>query len=170
MTLILSILILLLACGLLLVLAIIDLKTRLLPNVYVFPFALLAPVFHVVTGFSIVSASAMITGGVLGGGSLLLVRGVANRLYKRDTLGLGDVKLMGAAGLWLGADSIFLCIALGAFLGVLHGAGVLLFQRYKTGKASDMKDFSIPAGPGFIAGIILIGMEKFAALPHLLPL
>jgi leader peptidase (prepilin peptidase)/N-methyltransferase len=146
-------------------LAIIDLRTLLLPNKYVGIFFIIGVIFHgFATNFSIVSPSDAIAGCIAGGGLLLLVRYFANRHYKRDTLGLGDVKVMAAAGFWLGLSDIFLAISLGALFGLLHGVIYKFFMQHKTKETIPLKGMVIPAGPGFILGIIIIGIFKFYTL------
>lgn len=164
----LSLLALFIAVGLLCILAVIDLRTKLLPNVYVYPYALLAIMFHGLTGFSNTTPDQILLGALCGGGLLYGIRLIANTIYKTDTLGLGDVKLMGAAGLWLGFDYIFLALCVGAFAGVVHGLIYIAFIKIKTGKLLKLGTLSIPAGPGFIVGIILVGILKFQGLPHTL--
>lgn len=142
---------------LLLALSLIDLKTRLLPDKLVFPFALLAPVFHAATGFSFLSPLAMIGGGLLCGGLLYAIRAMANRIYKTDTLGLGDVKLMGAAGLWLGPEIVMLSLSAGAAAGLVHGVTVALYSALKNKEKPQFKGLKIPAGPGLAVGIVIGG-------------
>ena len=143
------------ALVLLAILTYIDLRDRLLPNIYVLPFALLGIAFHALTEFRLCTPESMMWGALGGAGMLLMIRYVANAYYKKDTLGLGDVKLMGAAGLWLGLDHIFLALALGAGLGVIHGLAYAFVKKEKT-----LSTLSIPAGPGFIGGIIMVFLLK----------
>lgn len=163
-----ALLALFIAFCLLCILAVIDFRTRLLPNIYVYPYALLAVMFHAVTNFSTATPAHVLLGALCGGGLLYGIRLIANTIYKTDTLGLGDVKLMGAAGLWLGVDYIFLALCVGAFAGVLHGLLYIVLVKIKTGKLLKLDTLSIPAGPGFIVGIILVGFLKFQDLPHTL--
>ena len=151
----LSIAILLISLIMLIILMRIDLRDRLLPNIYVFPFGVLGLLFHSLHSFSYCPPESMALGALGGAGLLLGVRFFANAYYKRDTLGLGDVKLMGAAGLWLGLEHIFLAISLGAFFGVLHGLGYAVYK-----KSPSLAQLSIPAGPAFIAAIIQIFLIK----------
>ncbi len=146
-------------------LACIDFKTFLLPNKYVGAFAILGVIFHgFATDFHFVRPLDALAGCIAGGGLLLLVRYFANKHYGRDTLGLGDVKLMGAAGLWLGLSDIFLAISLGAFFGLLHGVFYKFITQRQSGESVSLKGLIIPAGPGFIMGIIVIGGLKFYTL------
>ena len=164
MTITITIACLVIAISLLGLLCVIDMKVRLLPNKYVAGFFLTGIIFHIATGFHFISPSNMALGMICGGGLLLIVRHFANKAYKRDTLGLGDVKLMGAAGIWLGVEHIFLAISLGAFAGLIHGLIYGYYKSKKTGKRISLATLSIPAGPGFITGILIVGVIKFQNL------
>ncbi len=142
---------------LLIILCLIDLRTRLLPNIYVFPFAVLGITFHYATHFQYLGYKEVIIGGLLGYGFLFTLRAVANAYYKQDTLGLGDVKLMGAAGLWLGPEGVLYALTLGAFAGLIHGIIYGLFIAAKNKTKPNFKRLAIPAGPGFAVGIFASG-------------
>lgn len=147
------------------ILTFIDLKTRLLPNKYVGGVFVLGVIFQAVTQFHFATPTEVILGAIMGAGLLLFVRYFANRIYKQDTLGLGDIKLMGAAGIWLGPDHILLAISLGAFAGLIHGLIYGFVLSRKTGEKVNFATLSIPAGPGFIFGIIAVSVFKFYTLP-----
>ena len=149
-------------------LTIIDLKTRLLPNIWVGFFALFALAFHFSTQGTFITWQDALIGAFLGGGLLLLVRTIGNFYYKQDTLGLGDVKLMTAGGLWLGYEHITLAIVCGALAGVCHGLLLIIMQWRRTKKLEPLSTFSLPAGPGFIVGILIAALVKFQGLPHYL--
>ena len=145
------------ALTLLLSLAIIDLRTFLLPNILVAPFALLAPLFHAATGFYYLSPFQLALGGCVAFLILYIIRAIANRYYGQDALGLGDVKLLGAAGFWLGTENVMMALTIGAFAGLIHGLAYALFLKIITKKTVSLRRLVIPAGPGFIIGIILTG-------------
>lgn len=149
------------AAILLVILAVIDLRVRLLPNIYVFPFGALGIAFHIASGFNIISVENMLIGGVIGYGLLWIIRFFANRHYGKDSLGLGDVKLMGAAGLWLGVDGVLFALTIGAFAGVLHGVLYALWHAARTKSRPSFNQLMIPAGPGFIAGIAAVAIWLF---------
>lgn len=153
--------ILLIATSLLIILAVIDLRVRLLPNIYVFPFALLGIIFHTMSAFAIIAWPDMILGGVAGYGILWTIRFFANRHYGQDSLGLGDVKLMGAAGLWLGMEGVLFALTIGAFAGVLHGVGYALWIALRDKTIPNFHRLMIPAGPGFILGIVSVAAWLF---------
>ncbi len=136
-------------------LAVIDFKTMFLPNKYVFPFAGLAIVFHASLQFSVLDPLNIILGGIFGYGILWVIRYCGNRYYKMESLGLGDVKLLGAAGLWLGLSHVTFAMTLGAIAGLIHGLIVAYIHSKKTG-VFNIHRLKIPAGPGFIIGIVLV--------------
>lgn len=150
------------AIGLLIALSVIDLRERLLLDKLVLPFALLAVIFHSITSFAYLAFADMALGALLGAGILYGIRMVANFIYKQDTLGLGDVKLMAAAGLWLGPDGVLMAMTLGAACGLIHGLGVAFWQTIRHKAPFRLSTLEVPAGPGFAVGIVLMGLYKFS--------
>ena len=143
------------ALSLLIILFLYDLKHWLLPNIYIFPFAVLGISFHYSYGFSIIESSDLFLGALAGGGFLFAIRLIGNGVYKQESLGLGDVKLMGAAGIWLGPQGALMAITVGAIFGLIHGVGIYIFKKYiKKQKKTLFRKLSLPAGPGFILGIL----------------
>src|SRR5262245_17269234 len=102
-------------------LALTDFRSGLLPNEMVLCFAGIAFVFHFCTLFYYLSPVDMMLGAVVGGGLLYVIRAGANFITKDDALGLGDVKLLAAAGLWLGPQTVLIALVAGAFAGLAHG-------------------------------------------------
>ncbi len=139
---------------LLILLAYIDFKTWLLPNKYVFPFAALGPVFHLSLSWSLLSPLDIAAGGLTGFFFLFFIRMGGNAYYKQDSLGLGDVKLLGGAGLWLGVEGTLFAVIAGSAAGLLHGTIVAAIKKTKTKEPFSITRLKIPAGPGFITGII----------------
>lgn len=136
----------------------IDLKLWILPNELVAFFALTALVFHCAMDGYYGGWWFMIIGAVIGGGSLWCIRLVANKIYGMDTLGFGDIKLMAAGGLWLGPEGILMAMSAGALCGVFHAIMIVLAKRYETGQWVSMNRMALPAGPGFITGLVMVGI------------
>lgn len=134
---------------------IIDLKKWILPNKYVFALAVLGIIFHFLTDFTIMKESDLILGALTGGGFLFTIRMVANGIYKQESLGLGDVKLMAAGGLWLGMHGILLAITVGAIFGLIHGIAIYAHKRFFKKEKISFNRMSLPAGPGFIIGLLI---------------
>lgn len=144
-----------LIAGVLIAHTIIDLKYWILPNSLNIALALLMVVLHASSDFSILSITEMLIGAIVGGGFLYLVRLYGNHKYKTESLGLGDVKLLLAAGLGLGPLGVIMAITFGAALGLVHGVVWGYFVSRKAGKKFDARGLKFPAGPGFCAGIAL---------------
>ncbi|MCK5285029.1 MAG: prepilin peptidase [Alphaproteobacteria bacterium] len=143
----------------------IDLKTSLLPNELVLGFASFGLVFHLCSTFTYLDMSDMLLGGFIGGGILYIIRILASMFYQDDALGLGDVKLLIAAGIWLGSYYVLIALTLGALAGIAHGLGLAIYNKAKTGKPIKLGTLSLPAGPGFAIGIILTAIYMFKDFP-----
>lgn len=165
-----TITVLLAASALLMILAITDLKTMLLPNKYVSGLFLCGVLFHILTRFHFEEYISIAMGAICGAGLLFIVRAIANNICKKDTLGMGDIKLMGAAGIWLGAEDILLAITIGASAGLIHGMFYGLYLKKTFGQPLNLGHLKIPAGPGFIFGIVVVAVYKFQSLPQFLSL
>jgi len=155
----------LLGFGFLVLLSYIDLKSRILPNELVLAFAVSGFIFHLTTLFQFNNFIMIIAGAITGGGILFVIRAVGNHFYKEDTLGLGDVKLMAAAGLWLGPEFILIALTAGALAGFFHGAAVAVKLMINMKIKLDIHRLSVPAGPGFAIGILFAAFLKYSGLP-----
>lgn len=151
-----SILLIVGAVSLLVILSIIDLRTFLLPNILVAPFAVLGIGFHILNDFYYLDLWKVIIGGLTGYGILYLIRMGGNKYYGQDSLGLGDVKLLGAGGLWLGIEGVLFAMTLGAFAGLIHGLIYAIYLKIKTKGPFTLARLTIPAGPGFAIGIAAV--------------
>ncbi len=145
----------------LVLLSAIDLKHGILPNKLVLSFAVLGSVFHAASGFAYFPPVEMAMGAVVGGGLLYAIRAGAIRFYGEDALGLGDVKLLAAGGIWLGVEYVLVAITLGALAGFLHGLGLAVYRAVKTKTKPDLHRLSLPAGPGFAVGLIAAVVVMF---------
>ena len=142
--------------GLLIALACRDLKEYILPDYLNASLAVAFIIFHVSTDWQTITPLEAVAGSLTGGGLLLLIRTLANKFYREDSLGLGDVKLMTAAGLGLGFPNIFMALSLGAFMGLLHGLAMAFLEKNKTNHKIDLSRVNVPAGVGLTVGIALV--------------
>jgi prepilin signal peptidase PulO-like enzyme (type II secretory pathway) len=152
----------LVAIILLIFLSAIDLKHMILPDELNFGLAVCGVIFHLASGYYFMDAGEMVAGAVAGAGLLYVIRFFANRHYGRDALGLGDVKLLGAGGVWLGVEGVLQAVTIGAAAGLVHGLAyaALLSVRNKT--PFTIRDLTMPAGPGFAIGIAVAGFILFS--------
>ncbi len=136
----------------------IDLKLWILPNELIGLLAIVAVPFHFAVDWLYGGWLLFIVGAIVGGGALWCIRYVANRVYGFETLGFGDIKLMAAVGLWLGPEPVLMALSLGAFCGVLHAIMIAVKAKCSLNK------MMLPAGPGFIAGSLLVAFYTYGEL------
>ncbi|OIN86302.1 MAG: hypothetical protein AUJ12_06595 [Alphaproteobacteria bacterium CG1_02_46_17] len=146
----------------LITLSVIDFRTWILPDWLNLILAILGITFHASTSFFFMPPSGLFYGAAVGAGILYLIRMGGNYYYKQDTLGLGDVKLLGAAGLWLGVEGVVMAMTVGAFAGLIHGIIVAVYRGIKEKSRPNLNRLMIPAGPGFCIGILIIGIWQYA--------
>ena len=123
----------------LLALALIDLRTGLLPDALTLPLLLVGLFFHPHLGHALTALGAW--------AALAAIAQLYPRLRGREGLGLGDAKLLGAGGAWLGWELIPWALALGALLTL--GAAILAGRRLSS-------DLAVPFGPGLAAAVWLL--------------
>ncbi len=105
--------------------AILDSRTRSIPNWLTVPAFVLALAFHMLTaGWS--GLGNALAGFAVGFGILFV-------LWLIGGGGGGDVKLMGALGAWLGLKPILVVFFLSAFLAVFTGVIAAVFEIFRTG-------------------------------------
>ncbi|MBA3747228.1 MAG: prepilin peptidase, partial [Solirubrobacterales bacterium] len=122
-------------------LALIDLDTRKLPNKLTLPAAIAAVVLGTLLDRS--GEVERLVAGVAGGGFFLL----AALAYPRG-MGMGDVKLAGVIGLFLGRE-----VAAALFIGLIAASviGVAIIARKGAGEG---RKTAVPFGPFLAAGAI----------------
>ena len=147
--------------ALLLALAYRDIKEYILPDYLNAALALSFIAFHISTNWQMITPAEAFWGALMGGGLLLLIRTIANKFYQSDSLGLGDVKLMTAAGLGLGQPRILIALILGAFAGLLHGLCLAYFGKKTRQSKVSLSQVNVPAGPGLTIGIALVMLYQF---------
>jgi len=143
----------------------IDLKLRLLPDELVLLLAGLGVAFRYAAWPYCGPWFDAFLGALAAGGALALVRAIANKIYGFETMGLGDVKLMAAGGIWLGLEGGITAMCIGALAGMVHGVSLLAYAKIKNRESDSFRDMTIPAGPGFCAGILLTAIWQFWHLP-----
>ena len=108
------------------VLFVIDLRHRILPNVITVPGIVLGLLFSLVFPPGIVSSAA---GVVIGGGVLLLIAEAYYRLRGVEGLGMGDVKMLAMIGAFLGWKLTLVTLILASLSGSLVGVALITTGR-----------------------------------------
>jgi leader peptidase (prepilin peptidase)/N-methyltransferase len=122
----------------LLVLALIDLRSWRLPDTLTFPLILSGILASALHWLPDVSLRQALLGAVAGYVALAAIGWCYRRVRGREGLGLGDAKLLAAAGAWLGAESLPWLVLLAALLGL-----GLAFTRSRPVRA----ETAVPFGP-----------------------
>ncbi len=148
----------LLWCGVgavLLVLALIDWDTTVLPDVLTLPLlwaGLLAAALGWLPGLSLAQS---VWGAVTGYMSLFLVYWFFKLATGKEGMGFGDFKLLGALGAWLGWQAILPIVLMASVLGAVVGLAMKAGGSLRQGRF-------VPFGP-FLAGggavVMLAGLE-----------
>ncbi len=140
-------------CGLTLS-SVTDIKLKLIPNVFclamigacVLEIAVSCIFFKEAIAFELISS---LIGGVFGGGLLLI-----GRLISRNGMGMGDVKILFAAGLLLRFDKMFGLLFWGLIFSVFFGVGLMIFKKVKS-------SYTISMAPFFLAGAAALNIVAF---------
>lgn len=131
----------------LVVVFLIDLEWRIIPDVITLPGIVTGLVLALFSDhLSIVSAGL---GVLAGGGSFIAVGMLGRWLFKKESLGGGDIKLAAMLGAFLGPTRVFLIFFLSAGLGLLAAVGVMFFS------ARFRRDRILPYGPFLVLAALL---------------
>ena len=160
-------------CSSLIVITFIDFDHQIIPDVITIPGMLigllLAPFFmcpltdqlpfHIDrllphAGPYLVAFMNSLIGLVLGGGPLLAIGWIWEKLRHIEAMGGGDVKLMGMVGSFLGWKCALLTIMLGAVVGSVVGILLILLKQHKMEKV-------IPFGPFLALGAVIAAFYGF---------
>jgi leader peptidase (prepilin peptidase)/N-methyltransferase len=113
------------ACALI-VLFVIDLQHRILPNVITIPGIVLG---FVCSLFLPPGWRESLIGIAIGGGTLFLIAEVYYRLRNIEGLGMGDVKLLGMIGAFLGWKLVLLTLVVASLAGSIVGVSLIASGR-----------------------------------------
>lgn len=93
----------------------------------------------------LLALSASLSGLIVGGGVVYAMGLVGDIIFKKESMGGGDVKLMAMAGAFLGWKVALLAFFIAPFFGAVYG----IIEKIRT------KDSAIAYGPFLIAGILV---------------
>lgn len=137
----------------LIIVAFVDLNEQVIPEVISLP----GIVLGLILSFFIHHISFINSGlGVVaGGGIILVIRLAGSLIFKKESMGIGDIELTAMIGAFLGWRYIVISLFLGFFLGALAGI-FLIISKIKS------KEDVVPFGPFIVLGsfITLLWGEK----------
>ncbi|MDI6689414.1 MAG: prepilin peptidase [Actinomycetota bacterium] len=128
--------------SILLLVASIDLKHKIIPNKVILPALVVQFILVILSNPQAIGSSLI--GFFIGGGLLLLVALLAHLFLRREGMGGGDIKLAAFLGIFLGWH-VLTALFLGFLLGAISGIALIIF------KGMSRKDI-IPFGPFLALG------------------
>lgn len=134
-----------------------DLKDGILPDTLTGSLALAGLGLHSVTAWELLAPEQALAGIAAGGGLLLALRQTSLSLWKKEALGLGDIKMAAAGGLLLGFPNILIALTLAAAFGMVHG---LVIWRHEPSGVS-LGKINIPFGLGLGLGIAIVWLMQY---------
>ena len=130
---------------------VIDYRLQIIPNRLNLTIFEIGLIFAFLYGLSNVAITLnMLLGMLAGAGIFLLITVVGGLFYGKEAMGFGDVKLMGALGLYFGLSNIVVITLISFLIGAILSIGLLITKIKKT-------DEYIPFGP-FIVIATFISM------------
>lgn len=130
----------------LIVLGIIDFKTKLLLNRILLPMLIAGLMINVIG--QIVPFKDALIGAVLGGAAMWLIAVLGTKIFNKEALGMGDVKLAFVAGFFLGWKHILIALYLGFIFAFVTIIVLWLIYRKDIPKL-------IPMGPFLAIGFLI---------------
>jgi leader peptidase (prepilin peptidase)/N-methyltransferase len=145
------------ACLMLLALALIDLRTQLLPDVLTLPLLWLGLLYQI--AFQPWLLQSAVLGAALGYGVLWCFAGLFRLVTGKQGMGHGDFKLLAALGAWTGWQMLPLLLVLAAGLGAVVGIVVQLALPRLRGAPLPFGPFLALAGwAALLLGVPLLTM------------
>jgi len=132
----------------LVIIAFIDFNLRIIPDILsvsLLVAGVLVSPYNDVVGRSF---KVSLFGVFLGGISIYIIAFIGEKIYKKEVMGGGDIKLLAAGGSFIGIGIAY-ALLIASFLGSFFG---ILFILLKKKKLSDF----VPFGPYIAAGILLM--------------
>ena len=140
----------------------IDLKLQIIPNrltLTIFEFGLiftfLEVILNVTAGIGVLKNSLL--GMIVGAGIFLLITCIGGLIAGKEAMGFGDVKLMGALGLYFGWVNIIIISVLAFLFAAIVSIVILILRRKK------MNEY-IPFGPFIVSASLVTIYVPFSTL------
>ena len=132
------------ACYALLAMAVIDLRTQLLPDILTLPLLWAGLLYQLL--FQPLMLSSAVMGAIAGYLVLWSVYWLFKLLTGKEGMGYGDFKLLAALGAWLGWQALPLVLIISAGLGAIFGIALQITNKEKRGIPMPFGPFLALAG------------------------
>ena len=140
----------------------IDFKLQIIPNRLTLSilewgliFTFLGVIFNVNAGINLLINNLL--GMIVGAGIFLLITLIGGWIAGKEAMGFGDVKLMGAMGLFFGWIDIILISVMAFLFAAIVSIGILILRKKKLNEY-------IPFGPFIVAGAVISIYTPFTLL------
>ena len=141
---------------------VIDYKLQIIPNRLNLTMFEIGLVIAFLYGLSDVAITInMILGMLVGAGIFLAITLIGGLVYGKEAMGFGDVKLMGALGLYFGLSNIIIITLLSFLIGAVLSI-ILLISKIKK------MDEYIPFGPFIVLGTFISIFIQFEMIKNVL--
>lgn len=136
----------------------VDLKEQIIPNRLNLLIFEIGIIFTFIYGFSNINiAINMILGMLAGAGIFLIITLIGGLIAGKEAMGMGDVKLMGALGLFFGLQNIVVISVLAFLVGAI-GSIIYMIIKRKTANTY------IPFGPFIVVSSLIMTFVPFTVL------
>jgi len=132
----------------LIMIALSDLKYCIIPDELVIAgciFAVVAVLPDILNGTSVTQCLSPVFGALIGGGIILMINLLGRLFYKKDALGMGDLKLMVVCGIACGTGGTLVALLVGILAAAFWFAIGILTKRTRS-------DEFLPLGPFLVFG------------------
>ncbi len=127
---------------------VVDYKIQIIPNRLNLSIFETGLVFAFIFGIQNLNiAKDMMLGMLVGGGIFLLITLIGGAIAGKEAMGLGDVKLMGALGLYFGVVNIIIISVLAFLIGAIISIIIIIARKNR-------KDGYIPFGPFIVLATV----------------
>lgn len=133
---------------------VIDYQHQILPNVITVPGIVIGILANVLAG---PGWGASIIGAAVGAGSLYAIAEIYYRVRHEEGLGMGDVKMLGMIGAFLGWKLVLLTLVISSFLGSIIGVFVLVSRK-------ESLKYAMPFGTFLAVGALVASVVGDAIL------
>lgn len=135
-------------CVILTMIALSDLRFCIIPDELLIAgcvLAVISGVPDIINGYGLFEKLSPALGGIIGAGIILAINLLGRLMYRKDALGMGDLKLMAVCGIACGAVGIVIAILMGILAaGIWFALGIAL-KRVRS-------DEYLPLGPFLVFG------------------
>jgi len=133
---------------------VIDYQHQILPNVITIPGIVIGILSNILAGPGWI---ASIIGAAVGAGSLYAIAEIYYRVRHEEGLGMGDVKMLGMIGAFLGWKLVLLTLVISSFLGSIVGVFVLVSRK-------ESLKYAMPFGTFLTVGALVASVVGDAIL------